>query len=73
MAGSWIKDNYSGRGFLLLKQKDGITEFEQVPCSKTCEVQEIQEYGRRLFELYGNKYQWIKVYDKEMKLLEIIQ
>lgn len=73
MAGSWIKDDYRGRGFLLLKQKDGITEFEQIPCSVTCEVQEIKEYGKKLFELYGNKYQWIKVYNRDMKLLEIIQ
>ena len=70
---SWIKGDYSGRGYLLLKQKDGITEFEQVPCSKSCEVQEIKEYGKKLFELYGNKYQWIKVYNRDMQLLEIIQ
>ena len=70
---SWIKDDYRGRGYLLLKQNDGITEFEQVPCSKSCEVQEIKEYGKKLFELYGNKYQWIKVYNKEMQLLEVIQ
>ena len=70
---SWIKDPYKGRGFLLLKQKDGITEFEQVPCSRSCEVQEIKEYGKKLFELYGNKYQWIKIYDRDLKLLEIIQ
>ena len=70
---SWIKDDYRGRGYLLLKQNDGITEFEQVPCSVTCEIQEIKEYGRKLFELYGNKYQWIKVYNKEMQLLEVIQ
>ena len=73
MAGSWIKDDYKGRGYLLLKQKGGITELEQIPCSRSCEVQEIKEYGRKLFELYGNKYQWIKVYNKEMQLLEIIQ
>ena len=70
---SWIKGDYSGRGYLLLKQKDGIAEFEQVPCSKSCEVQEIKEYGKKLFELYGNKYQWIKVYNRDMQLLEIIQ
>ena len=70
---SWIKDDYKGRGYLLLKTNDGITELEKVPCSKSCEVQEIKEYGRKLFELYGNKYQWIKIYNSEMKLLEIIQ
>lgn len=70
---SWIKDDYKGGGYLLIRYKDGITEVDHVPCSKSCEVQEIKEYGRKLFELYGNKYQWIKVYNKEMKLLEIIQ
>ena len=70
---TWIKDDYKGRGFLLLKQKDGITEFEQVPCSRSCEIQEIQEYGKKLFELYSSKYEYIKVYDRDMKLLRIIQ
>ena len=73
MAGSWIKDEYKGIGYILVKTKDGVTQFDQIPCSKSCEVQEIKEYGRRLFEHYGNKYQWIKVYNREMKLLEIIQ
>lgn len=70
---SWIKDPYKGIGYILIKQKDGITQFDQIPCSRSCEVQEIKEYGRKLFELYGNKYQWIKVYNRDMKLLEIIQ
>lgn len=73
MAGSWIKDDYKGIGYILVKTKDGVTEFDQVPCSKTCEVQEIKEYGKKLFELYGNKYQFIKVYDRDLNLLEIIQ
>ena len=70
---SWIKDPYKGIGYILIKQKDGITQFDQIPCSRSCEIQEIKEYGRRLFELYGNKYQWIRIYDRDLKLLEIIQ
>ena len=70
---SWIKDPYKGIGYILIKQKDGITQFDQIPCSKSCEVQEIKEYGRRLFELYGNKYQWIKIYNRDMELLEVIK
>lgn len=73
MAGSWIKDEYRGRGYLLLKQNDGITQFEEVPCSKSCEKQEIMIYAERLWQLYSNKYQFIKVYDRDLKLLEIIQ
>ena len=73
MAGSWIKDDYKGRGYILVKQKDGIVEFDQIPCSVTCEVQEIKEYGKKLFELYSSKYQWIKIYDRDLNLLEIIQ
>ena len=70
---SWVRDSYKGRGYILVRYKDGITELDQIPCSKSCEVQEIKEYGRKLFELYGNKYQWIRVYNKEFQLLEIIQ
>ena len=70
---SWIKNDYKGRGYILVKQKDGITELEQIPCSKSCEIQEIKEYGRKLFEHYGNKYQWIKIYDRDMTLLEVLE
>ena len=70
---SWIKDDYKGRGYILVKQKDGITQFDQIPCSRSCEVQEIKEYGRQLFEHYGNKYQWVKIYDREMRLLEVLK
>ena len=70
---SWIKNDYKGRGYILVKQKDGITELEQIPCSRSCEVQEIKEYGRQLFEHYGNKYQWIKIYDRDMTLLEVLK
>ena len=70
---SWIKNDYKGRGYILVKQKDGIMELEQVPCSKSCEIQEIKEYGRKLFEHYGTKYQWIKIYDRDMRLLEVLE
>ena len=70
---SWIKDDYKGRGYILVKQKDGITQFDQIPCSRSCEVQEIKEYGRQLFEHYGNKYQWVKIYDRDMRLLEVLK
>ena len=73
LMGSWIKDDYKGRGYILVKQKDGITQFDQIPCSRSCEVQEIKEYGRKLFEHYGNKYQWIKIYDRDMTLLEVLK
>ena len=70
---SWIKNDYKGRGYILVKGKDGITELEQIPCSKTCEVQEIKEYGRQLFEHYVNKYLWVKIYDRDMRLLEVLK
>ena len=70
---SWIKDDYKGRGFLLLKTNDGVMELEQVPCSRSCERQEILIYGERLWQLYSEKYQWIKIYDRNMKLLEVIK
>ena len=70
---SWIKNDYKGRGYILVKQKDGITELEQIPCSRSCEVQEIKEYGRQLFEHYGNKYLWVKIYDRDMRLLEVLK
>lgn len=69
---SWIKDDYRGRGYLLLKQNDGIIELEQVPCSRSYERQEILIYGERLWKLYSEKYQFIKVYDRDMKLLEVL-
>ena len=70
---SWVKNDYKGRGYILVKGKDGITELEQIPCSRSCEVQEIKEYGRKLFEHYGNKYQWVKIYDRDMRLLEVLK
>lgn len=70
---SWVKNEYKGRGYILVKGKDGITEFDQIPCSKSCEIQEIKEYGRQLFKHYGNKFQWVKIYDRDMRLLEVIE
>ena len=70
---SWIKDDYRGRGYILLKQNDGITELEQIPCSRSCERQEILIYGERLWQLYSDKYQFIKVYDRDLNLLEVIK
>ena len=71
--GSWIKDPYKGIGYVLVKQKDGIMELEQIPCSRSCEIQEIIIYAEQLWEHYSNKYKYIKVYDRDMKLLKVLE
>ena len=73
LMGSWIKNDYKGRGYILVKQKDGITELEQIPCSRSCERQEIIIYAEQLWSHYSNKYKYIKVYDRDMKLLKVLE
>ena len=70
---SWVKNDYKGRGYILVKQKDGISELEQIPCSKSCERQEIIIYAEQLWKHYSNKYKYIKVYDRDMKLLKVLE
>ena len=67
------KRDRATKGYLLIRYTEGFTELESIPTFRNTNKAEMINYGHRLYEIHNNKYQWIKVYDTRMKLLEVIK
>ena len=61
------------KGYLLIRYSEGFTELESVPTFRSTNKSEMLAYGHRLWEIHKGKYQFIKIYDRNMKLLEVIK
>ena len=67
------KRDRATKGYLLIRYSEGFTELESVPTFRSTNKTEMLAYGHRLWEIHKEKYQWIRIYNGEMKLLEVIK
>ena len=67
------KRDRATKGYLLIRYTEGFTELESVPTFRSTNKAEMLAYGHRLWEIHKGKYQWIKIYSGEMRLLEVLE
>ena len=67
------KRDRATKGYLLIRYSEGYTEVESVPTFRNTNESEMLAYGHRLWEIHRNKYKWVKVYNRDMRLLEVIE
>ena len=67
------KRDRATKGYLLIRYTEGFTELESVPTFRSTNKSEMLAYGHRLWEIHKEKYQWIRIYNGEMKLLDVIK
>ena len=67
------KRDRATKGYLLIRYSEGFTELESVPTFRSTNESEMLAYGHRLWEIHGNKYKWVKVYNRDMTLLKVLE
>ena len=66
------KRDRATKGYLLIRYSEGFTELESVHNFRSTNKSEMLAYGHRVWEIHKEKYQFIKIYDRNMKLLGVL-